>query len=216
MSIRTIAAIVLLSVLSTCALAAQSTAAGQSRVRVTALRHYQIPGVVTIDGDQVTGRSVTMDKTMIRVPSASGQLISILKPGTRVTGSVEGVTDGVLSLLVDGQRDPFNIPLNSLAKIELSDRAGKRHLARGILAGIGTFYGVLGLSLLRCGLGCDDALGVAAIAAGIGVGTLTGHSREHWAEVSPAEFRLRFATVSSSQWPRTLRAAAVARGLPTA
>src|SRR5262245_24749781 len=57
----------------------------QPRVRITGLRAYEIPGVLKVDGERVTGSSsVTTDEMTVRVLlPQTGQQLVVLKPGKR-------------------------------------------------------------------------------------------------------------------------------------
>jgi hypothetical protein len=62
------------------------------RVRVTGVARYEIPGVITIEANRVSGRPVTRSASMIRFSRTDGEReISVLQPGLRVTGEARAV-----------------------------------------------------------------------------------------------------------------------------
>jgi hypothetical protein len=157
----------------------------EARVRVTASRAFEIPGVLKVDGSAVSGSSVTADDTTIRVVSPqSGQPLVILKPGVRRIGRAVAVNGEVVTLFLEGRPDPIAMPLSSIGKLEVSERRGERHVVRGILLGAGAFYGALALIFFGgCGLDCPGVAVLPAIAAGVVTGSIVGRSHESWQSV---------------------------------
>ena len=79
----------------------------------------------------------------------------MLKPGRRAVGRALDVKDRVLIFLLDGQHDPFEIPLDSIGTLEVSAHRSGRHMVRGILIGVGVFYGTSALIFFAgCGFDC--------------------------------------------------------------
>lgn len=168
--------------------------AGGQRVRVTGLRQYELPGVLTLDGDAVSAsQGVTIGPTTIQVPAPPDGPLTVLRPGTRLVGHATSVTDGILVLRVDGVSQSIRVPLDSLAVIERG-RAGRRHLLRGILVGIGAFYAGVVLVFAACGLGCDDfTAALGTFGTGIAAGLWAGRSSpEVWTPVSTSDFVSQF------------------------
>jgi hypothetical protein len=171
-----------------------SVLAAQPRIRITGPEEYEIPGVLKIAGSRVGGdggqAKITIEETVVRVVSpATGQPMAVLRPKRRLVGRAMEVRDQIVEFLPDGQRDTLKIPLDSIGKLEVSERRSRFHVLRGILVGIGTFYGVAGLFFARCGLGCDGAILLPALAGGITTGILTGRGSDHWRS-APADWLL--------------------------
>ena len=166
-------------------LAQTSVSAAQPRVRITGPEEYEIPGVLKIAGTHVSGdANITIQDTVVRVVSpATGQLLVVLRPKRRLVGRAIEVKDQLVEFLPDGQAGTLRIPLDSIGKLEVSERRSRAHVLRGILVGIGAFYGLGWLFFARCGLGCSDAIVLPAIAGGIAAGILTGRGKEHWRTV---------------------------------
>src|SRR4051812_31514759 len=100
MWMRRIAAGMVIVLVPTISLAGQSDPVLSSRrIRVSGLRVYEIPGVLTLDGEQITASSLgTIEKTRIRVPSPAHGTLTVLRPGNRLIGSVLSVTPDTMSL----------------------------------------------------------------------------------------------------------------------
>ena len=168
----------------------------ESRIRISGSRVFEIPGVLKADGDGVTGRSsMTTDDMTIRVVSPqTGHPLVVLKPGRRVVGRALDVKDRVLIFLLDGQHDPFEIPLDSIGTLEVSEHRS-RHLVRGILIGVGVFYGTSALIFSAgCGLDCSNAMFLPTIASGIATGVITGKARDAWKSMPVTWLSAQFAT----------------------
>jgi hypothetical protein len=163
---------------------------------VTGLHQYELPGVLTLDGDTVSAsHGVTIGPTTIHVPAPPDGPLTVLRPGTRLVGVATSVTDGILVLRVDGVSQSIRVPLDSLATIERSERRAKRHVVRGILAGIGAFYAGVVLVFAACGLGCDDFTAVlGTFGTGIAAGLWAGRSSpsEQWTTMPISNFVSQF------------------------
>ena len=132
---------------------------------------------------------ITGSQTFEIPSAATGQRHVVLKAGKRFAGSALDVRDRIATVLVDGQHDTLAIPLDSIAKLEVSDPGSGRHLVRGILVGFGAFWGSGALIVSGCppiGSGCSDAILIAPVAVGIAAGILAGRSRETWKPVPAA------------------------------
>lgn len=173
----------------------------QPRVRITGSRAFEIPGELKIDGERVSGNSsMTTDEMTVRVVlPQTGQQLVVLKPGKRFVGRALDVRDRVVAFVIDGQQDTIAIPLDSIGKLEVSDHRSGRHLLRGILVGVGAFYGTFALIFFGgCGLDCSDAMFIPAIASGIATGVITGRGREAWKTVPAAWLSSQFSGTSDA------------------
>ena len=170
-------------------LAQTSASAAQPRVRITGPEEYEIPGVLKIAGAQVSGHaSIVIQDTMVRVVSpATGQELVVLKPKKRLAGRVIGVKDRLVEFMPDGQAGTLRIPIDSIGKLEVSERRRGAHVLGGILVGVGAFFGLIALFFAQCGLGCGDAIALPAIGGGIAAGILTGRGTERW-RTEPADW----------------------------
>jgi hypothetical protein len=177
----------------------------EPRIRVTGSRAYDIPGLLTIDGNRISGPSVVVtDETTLRVRSAgSGQPLVMAKPGVRIVGRAIGVNAQVVTLIIEGHRQSVDMPLPSIGKLEVNDGQRRSHVLRGILVGVGAFYGIGALFFSQCGLGCSNVILLPAIAGGVASGIVTGRGRERWRTV-PVDWLLsRFPPAdvgASSSW----------------
>ena len=182
---RMAAFVAVLGLLPGLVLAQTSVPPAQPRIRITGPGDYEIPGLLKIAGAHVSGdASMTIQDTVVRVVSpATGQLLVVLRPKRRLVGRAMAVKDQVVEFHPDRQHDTLRIPLDSIGKLETSERRSRSHVLRGILVGIGAFYGLGWLFFAQCGLGCSDAIVLPAIAGGIAAGILTGRGKEHWRTV---------------------------------
>jgi hypothetical protein len=162
--------------------------ADQARIRITGPQAYEIPGLLKIARAAVSGdASLTIEEKVVRVVSpATGLTLVVLRPGKQLIGRVLEVKEQMVEVLPEGQRDTVRIPIDSIGRLEVSERRGRSHLLRGILVGAGTFYGVGWLMFSQCGLDCGGAVLLPAIAAGTAAGAVTGRDRERWKTV-PAD-----------------------------
>ena len=175
--------------------AAISTVGAQetTRVRVTGTQTLNLPGQVTIDGNRVSGTGIVdMDENVVHVKTPDGNGVwTVPRNGKRLTGMARGTDGTTLELHRGGDSMSSFIPLAAIRAVEISEGRRPNHgIALGILTGVGTFYGILGISFANCGLGCrDNADGFLAIGAGIAAGTGLAHHlrREHWRTVPPNE-----------------------------
>jgi hypothetical protein len=172
------------------------------RVRLTGSRAYDIPGVVTIDGDRISGPSVVIDEATIRVRSAdTGEPLVMARPGVRIVGRAIGVNAQVVTFIIEGHQQSIDIPLPSIGKLEVSDRQRRSHVLRGILVGVGAFYGIGALFFSQCGLGCSNAIFLPAIAGGVASGIETGRGRERWRPVAVDWLLSRFSPTNAGAIP---------------
>jgi hypothetical protein len=196
---RRIAAGVLIVLFSSASLASQTNAGiAGSRLRLRGLHQYEIPGVLRLDGRQVSASSGSdIGRTTIRVLSPAHGYLTVLRPGTRLVGRLVDVTPDTLSLAVENGIDPITIPLDSLASVERSVRPARRHIVRGILAGVGAFFGTGALVFSQCGLGCEDStVALATFGAGIAAGAWAWQGRERWTTVSTSDLVPPFVSAS--------------------
>jgi hypothetical protein len=199
---RTAIFVTTLGLLPGVVLAQTSASAAQPRVRITGPEEYEIPGVLKIAGAQVSGNaSITIEDTMVRVLSpATGQVLVVLRPKRPLAGRVIEVKDRLVEFMPDGQAGTLRIPVDSIGKLEVSERRRRAHVLRGILVGVGAFYGLLGLFFAQCGLGCSDAIALPAIGGGIAAGILTGRGTERWRTVPADWLSSQFGAPPSAQW----------------
>jgi hypothetical protein len=178
----------------------------ETRIRVTGAETYDIPGVLAIGGGRITGPSAVVNETTITLRSPeTGQPLAVVRPGVRLAGRAIAVNQQVVSFIVEGDQNPIAIPLPSIGKLEVSEHRSPRHLVRGILVGVGVFYGTSWLIFAKCGLGCSNAAILPPIAAGIAAGTITGRSRETW-KVVPVDWLLAHVGVQAADVTRTAAA----------
>jgi hypothetical protein len=186
----------LVMLLATCVtaapLAGQDTANGLSpRIRVTGTHTMNIPGELTVEGNQITGTSITaIDENVIRIKtSTGGEVWTIPRSGKRLIGRALDIKGNVLELRGGSDAASMFVPLQSIATVEISEgRRPKGAILLGILAGVGVFWGTGALIISSCGIWCSNAPFVGAIVAGVVTGTALAHHirREHWKAVPVA------------------------------
>lgn len=159
------------------------------RVRVRGVDPYEMPGVIKVEAGRITSASVvTIDGNTVRMASdGTTEPLALVKAGARLVGMATHVHNGVMSIVVDGQSKAVGIPLDAIATLEVSRTRGKKHILRGILVGVGAFYGTGALIFFsQCGLDCGGDTFAVAVLAGITGGVLAGRrGGERW-EVMPA------------------------------
>ena len=159
-----------------------------TRVRITGPQTLNLPGQLTIDRDRFNGAGlIDMNDDVIRVKTPDGNGVwTVPRSGKRLIGTALGIDGNVVQLRRDGDTTSLFVPLPAIETVEISEGRRPNHgIALGILTGVGTFYGILGISFANCGLGCPDTVGVLAIGAGIAAGAGLAHHlrREHWRTV---------------------------------
>ena len=125
------------------------TASAPIRVQVTGVARYDIPGVITIEENRISGRRpVTRSPSMIRFSRTDSEpAVSILLPGRRVTGEARRVEGGLLEFIGDDDNDVSFILTDSIFMVEREKAAiASRETARSI--GLGTGAAIFGLSYL--------------------------------------------------------------------
>ena len=154
----------------------------QPRIRLTGQNTFEIPGVIRVDGRNVTSAGgPESDENVVSFddPTTSDRLTVVL-PGKRLVGLALGVDKGILSFRTESAQKVLHIPLSAVNTFELSEARARPHVLRGILVGVGTFWGAGALIFAGCGLGCSDAAIIPAfLAAGV-AGTLAGRGHERW------------------------------------
>lgn len=156
-----------------------------TRIRITGTQTLNLPGQLTIDRDRVSGTAIVgMDENVIRVKAPAGPGVwAIPRSGKRLTGMARAIEGDVLEFRRDGDATPLFVPFAAIQTVEISEGRRPNHgMALGILTGVGTFFGISGLTFANCGLGCSDGPFVAAIFAGVVGGAGLAHHlrREHW------------------------------------
>jgi hypothetical protein len=195
---RAIVTLAVLGLLSS-SVSAQVAVSGSLRVRITGPDLYEIPGVLSIAGDHVTGSVVTSADdaiVQVRLPQTT-ELVTVPKAGRHLVGLVLSVDNNAVVLARKGQSASLRIPLDAIGKVEVSE--GRRHgRATAILAGIGAWYGTGALFVRLSDFWFYPGPLAVAPAVGMVVGYLLG--REHWKAVPVASLRDR---VGQSSSPRS-------------
>jgi hypothetical protein len=95
-------------------------------VRIMGVSTYEIPGIIKIEGNRVSGRLVrTTDRFVQCRSEGDGRLLTVLLPGKRLTGVSRTIGDGLVEFVLAGEREPLYVPLDAIAKIEpLNTRTG--------------------------------------------------------------------------------------------
>jgi len=133
---------------------------------------------------------ITVSQMVRAISPQTGQQLMVLEPGKRVVGRAMEVRNRVVTFVKDGQQETIAIPLDSIGVLEVSDPRRHRHVLRGVLLGVGAFYGTAALIFFAgCGLDCSDAIFIPTIGTGIVTGLITGRSREAW-RTEPASWLL--------------------------
>jgi hypothetical protein len=114
------------------------------RIRITGPATYEVPGVWRFDGDRVivVGKAITGDSRFVQFTrEEDGQVLTILRPGRRLTGTARGMAGDVLEFVPEGNTEHIHIPLDALTKIEVSRerRPLERSLEAGLFTGLGIF-----------------------------------------------------------------------------
>ena len=192
------------------ALLAVQTAVAQAgsypiRVRVTGVARYEIPDVIAIEENRISGRPVTLTPSMVRFRRTDGDpVISVLRPGYRVTGEARAVEGNLLEFISDDDQEVSHIPTDSIAVLERQESRTSRENATGI--GIAAGAGIFGLSYFGA-LSCqpdEHAEGpcwrffeILMFVGAPVVGVLLGWSigRVRWERVTINELSAEFATV---------------------
>jgi hypothetical protein len=180
---------------------AQTSAAAPVRVRISGVERYDVPDVVHVERDRVSGHGIRVTGSFVQWQRAGDpQVVSVLLSGSRVTGRAVGVTTGLLEFVPDQAREHVFIPLDSIRKLEepVVPRPGTRAawVTASVLAGVGVFFLVALGFLSACGDegGCGG--GTALFGWSIGGGTATGaalasNGRTRWLPVSIEELERR-------------------------
>src|SRR5574341_123609 len=130
-----------------------------TKVRLSAGRVVEIPGVVRIDGmnASASGRVVLNNTEMIAVQVPGQEApVALLRPGVRLPARLTAIDDDAITISLEGQPYSFRVPRFELTQLEMSKEgkpAGLRIL-RG--AGIGLAVGALGGAFLGLMSGDDD------------------------------------------------------------
>ena len=165
------------------------------RVRVTGPATYEVPGVWRFEGDHVVGKAVTSDTRFVQFTREDdGRVLTILRPGRRLTGIARGIAGDLLEFVSEGNAERIHIPLDALTKIEVSRE--RRPLGKSLAAGVFTGLGIFLASWRGLAESCDEGrcgspsvlLGIVAGAA-IATGTLVARKLhgQRWEIVSADE-----------------------------
>jgi hypothetical protein len=165
------------------------------QIRITGANSYEMPGVIKIERDQITGRPRTTTDRFVRFSASDGgRRLAVPEPGSRSTGLAQAIADGLIAIVPDHERETLYVPLDAIAKIEVGrvPRSRAAWTTTGVVAGIGAFVLVSGAFLHMCGdeggcggggalftLGVGGGIAAAAAVASIG--------RTRWRVVSVGE-----------------------------
>jgi|WetSurMetagenome_2_1015567.scaffolds.fasta_scaffold195028_2 hypothetical protein len=171
------------------------------RVRITGQETYQVPGVIEIQEDRISGRpAATTDRFVQFNRSADGRLLSVPRPRQGVAGHATAISDGLLAFIPDRESERLYVPLDAVAKIEIArvpaSRAAWTNV--GVFAGIGAFFLIFTTFLTVCGDegGCGGGFAgySLSIGGGIAAGTaIRSIGRTRWRVVSLDELGGLFA-----------------------
>ena len=174
--------------------------AGPALYRVTTGVVVELPGVIRLEGDTISGPIIASDGDTVTVRSGDGRQVTLVRPRRTIVGPLTAGADGTLTV-ERGDRPTLTIPRGAIAKLERS--AGRpsrtRSIGRAFLFGAAG-GGAVGLVVgSRCtgnysGAGPPNCLGepassamkgvLMAGSAGAVIGALTSHQR--WIEVPPS------------------------------
>jgi hypothetical protein len=173
---RRLVALLLISLLAVPAAAQSPSTAKPVRVRITGADTYQVPGVIEIQRDRISGSPVaTTDHFIQFIRSADGRLLSVPRPRQRVTGNARAVADELLEFIPDGESERLYVPLDGVEKIEVSRVSHSRLISSlaGVGTGVATFIATALLFLFNCpetegwyALGFSSAIGGGALVGG--------------------------------------------------
>ncbi len=169
------------------------------RVRITGTRAYEIPGVIKIESDQIAGRpSTTTDRFIQFARSDGGQILTVLRPGGRLTGKPSAIADGLLDFTPDGESKSVTVPLDAIAKIEIARVPPSRAVwtTTGVFAGIGAFLLISWAFLNACGDegGCGGGAALFGLSVGGGIAAaaaVASNGRTRWQVVTADELAAR-------------------------
>lgn len=163
------------------------------RIRITGADTYEVPGVMRLDGDRIFGKAATADSRFVQFRRSDGsRLLTIPRPGRRLTGKALAIADGLLEFVPEGNTERFYLPLDAVVKIEGSrvHRPLGPSVAGGVYAGAGIFV-TTWLAVAVCDEGCEnaEALFNLIVGAAIAVGGLVTHKMhgQRWEVVSSDE-----------------------------
>ena len=186
----------------------------QPRIRLTGQNTFEIPGVIRIDGQNVTsGAHLVSDESSASFddPITSDRLTVVL-PGKRLVGQALGVDKGILSFRAEPAQKILHIPLSAVDTFELSEARARSHVLRGILVGFGAFWGAGALTFSACGLGCSNAAIIPAVVGGALAGAWAGRGHERW--IRQPRAWLSSHVMGSAATPGESGATPAARDLP--
>jgi hypothetical protein len=173
-------------VVACCATApAAAQPAGLERYRITVGPVVELPGVIRLDGKQITGSVVASDKDSATI-ARDGARVAVVRPRRSIVGVLSN--NGYQTLALTRDREPaVTIPRAAIVRVERSSGAPSRGRSalRGLLIGAaaGVVIGVSGPGS-QCGFPCNRAAFGAvsgAFLGGIGaaIGAMLPHESFH-------------------------------------
>jgi hypothetical protein len=205
---------VLLVLLPSHAIAQSDSSPIPERVRITASRTYEIPGLIKADGDRLSGVFTVVDESLIQVgPPNQPKPLVMPKPGKRIVGRAMALSKDALLFLPDRGSQTIAIPLAVIGQFEVSEgtplaKSTRRLLGVGV--GIGAGLTVAAVADSKCERSfttgsfgpCGGAILLgAAVGVTSGVASTLWLGRIHWRTVPLEWFVSRLGQVSASSIP---------------
>jgi len=99
--------------------AQESSPKAPDRVRITGVSSYEIPGVIKLEGSQISGKAVRIADQFVQFRRPGDrQLLTVPRPGKRLTGKGEVIDDGLFEFVLDQETETLYVPLDSIAETE--------------------------------------------------------------------------------------------------
>jgi hypothetical protein len=125
-------------------------------VRITGVKTCEIPGVIKLEGDRISGRSATITDrdVQIRRPGKS-RLLTVPRPGKRVTGRVRAIEGALLEFVRVDEEAAAYVPQDSILLTSLNARRHWSRTGTEIVVTVVAIVGVLALILVGNALASD-------------------------------------------------------------
>jgi hypothetical protein len=204
------AAVVLAAGLAVLPAAAQVNAGATQppHVRLTGTRTFEVPGVIYVDSNRVSGAGYThADRRMVRLaPSAAGRPIVVPRGDTRLLGLAVGISGDAVVVQLDDTREEVEIPIAAIAQIEVANGPSRPHhrVIWTVLSGIGAFYGSAFIAFSQCFLGpCSTwwSVFILGSTAAATAGTAYALRAQHWKRITLADLTGRLSPPSPGGTP---------------